>query len=214
LAQVSFAGVGRFRTRIQNLGKVTRGDVEPLLEEWERIIVEDNRKGILAGLDKDGLPAPPLKYRNAAKAKAVRARPATPRFKDDTNVFGVRPKRLKGITNYEGKQAQLRKSGILPNNNLATWLYRTMTGQRLAPRGDASRSISNLRTGNHDDGPNRWIASAGWVQVRSVKGFPFLDAHFNGKRQRRYDLRGVRLWGRRQAAAALRQWARAHFGTR
>lgn len=33
------------------------------MERWERIIEQDNSMGVLANSDKDGKPAPPLKYR-------------------------------------------------------------------------------------------------------------------------------------------------------
>jgi hypothetical protein len=53
----------RLERRLQGLARVTPAQVGRLLNTWKTIVAEDNRAGVLAGLDKDGKPAPPVKPR-------------------------------------------------------------------------------------------------------------------------------------------------------
>lgn len=53
----------RLERRLRGLSKITPSQVQPLLTKWRDIIIEDNRSGVLAGTDKDGRPATPVKPR-------------------------------------------------------------------------------------------------------------------------------------------------------
>src|SRR4051812_33701533 len=94
-------------------------DPTPLLEEWERIIEEDNRKGVLAGLDKDGVPMIPVKYR----PKGDKPRKVT---KKQSNAA---PKGVRGVFAGMGPAA----AGL--HNNLTSAEYKKLGGPPLAPRG-------------------------------------------------------------------------------
>ena len=54
------SGLGRLGSKLRSL---THIDATPLMVTWMKIIDEDNRKGVLAGLDKDGVPLAPVTYR-------------------------------------------------------------------------------------------------------------------------------------------------------
>lgn len=178
---------GGFDALSRKLERLKNPDASPLMETWERIIVEDNRKGVLAGTDKDDKPMPPLQYRNGAGASTKGRKGAA---KGTVAVGAHNP-------------------GV--NGNLTTAEYKKLTGPRLAPRGVNSRVITNLHTGSGRDpgNANRWFALGAWADVVSKKGVAFLPAHFAGDRRLRlpkYDLTGVRAWGQKQAREALRQW--------
>jgi hypothetical protein len=178
--QISWEG---FDELAKKLRRLRDPDASDLMEDWERVIVEDHRRGVLAGLDKDDQPMPPLKYRGG------RGAPTKGRKKSQ---FGT------------VKHPNNPGSG----GNLSTSQYRKLTGPRLAPRGEESRVITNLHTGHGRDAKtNAWFAVGAWDRVVSKKGVPFLMFHFNGEgRLPRYDLRGVRPEGFRQAVQLLRQW--------
>lgn len=57
MASVSWPGYTRLQANLARLGNP---DPTPLLETWERVLVQDNREGILAGTDGWGRPMPPL----------------------------------------------------------------------------------------------------------------------------------------------------------
>jgi hypothetical protein len=127
------------------------------MEEWERIIEQDNRRGVLAGQDKDGRPMVPVTYRPA----------------------GDKPKRWtkandKKVAARAGLQGPIA-SGY--DDNLTSAEYRRLAGQPLAPRGLNSRSIKNLLTQHGRDGGG-WFAEGAWFDVVSRKGVQFLMAHF------------------------------------
>lgn len=187
-ASYSWSG---FDALSRKLAKLKDPDASPLMEQWERIIVEDNRKGVLAGTDKDGQPMPPLKYRNGVGAP-TKGRKGT----------------AKGVVAVGAHQGGT-------GANLSTAEYKKLTGPRLAPRGAASRVIANLHTGSGRDpgAANRWFAMGAWLDVVTKKGEELLPFHFLGKgRNPKYDLAGVRPWGKRQAVEALRQWVREMIG--
>lgn len=195
----AIAGVERLQRRIMaihNIGQYAG----PLMEHWERIIEADNRRGVLAGTDKDGNPADALLYR-----------PVTPGGKKLTvgQRLGQRPNLRRGRYAGIGDYSQY---GILANNNLTTSEYRQRAGPRLAPRGPFSRAITNLATTSWPDDilPGVWYAQGAWVEVVSVKGVHFLPYHFRGEvpGARAYDLRGVRPEGVGEAREALRAWAK------
>lgn len=176
---------GGFDALSRKLAKLKDPDASPLMEQWERIIVEDNRKGVLAGTDKDDRPMPPLKYRGGSGAKTKGRKGGT----RGTVAVGA---------NNPGT-----------GGNLTTAEYQKLTGPRLAPRGAQSRVITNLHTGSGRDpgNANRWFAVGAWADVVTKAGKKLLPYHFDGVgRNPQYDLRGVRAWGQKQAREALRQW--------
>jgi hypothetical protein len=192
LSTVEWPGYAALQKRLSKLGTLTITETRPLLEEFERIIIEDNRKGVLSSLDKDGAPMVAVKYRNGVY-KNVRARRG--------QKFGSTLGTYKGIG--FGMQG-----GSHLNGNLTTKEYKQLTGPPLAPRGEQSRVIANLKTGHGQDG-NSFYAVGSWKQVVSVKGKSFLPAHFNGSGHLPVrDLRGVRPWGMREAQKAVRAWAK------
>lgn len=167
-------------------------DATPLMEQWEKIIVEDNRKGVLEGYDMDDKPYPELKYR-AGHGQVTRGR------KGKSHGTVVKGAHSPGV-----------------GGNLTTAEYRQLTGPRLAPRGEGSRVITNLMSGHGRDTGDRfrWFALGKWFDVVNAKGEEFLHYHFDGMgRNPRYDLRGVRAWGQRQAREALRQWVAKLLGS-
>jgi hypothetical protein len=155
-----------------------------LMKSIERRIEEGNRKGVLAGTDKNGNPAPLLTYR------PKNARPMTlqERLGQRRNM---RRGKYAGIGEYS-------KFGVLANNNLTSSAYSRLDGPRLAPRYQYSRSITNFATGSYRLNDNTWGAVGGWKDVVSPKGYHFLPVHFDGLPMgkhgpsKRYDLRGVR----------------------
>ncbi len=172
--------------RLQGVGRgPDETDLMALGREWQAIMVEDNRKGVLSGTDKDDKPAPPLRYR-MGKGRRTAARRAG---------FG-RAAKLK-FYRYAGSQ-----------NNLTTAEYQKLTGPRLAPRRANSRTITNHATEVRTS-PRGVHVIGTWADVVDKSGRPFLQYHFNGTvRLERYDLRGVRQWGKTRALAALRDWVR------
>jgi hypothetical protein len=218
----------RISARLKGVEVIDAADLAVLLEEWERVIIEDNRRGVLAGLDKDGVEMQAVTYRGQTATAKPRARSGAFRGSNlkgnrkgvirelglkGGRIAGRTPKgaekvvggmnRFKGVTTYSFTGS--KGAAILPNNNLATRVYKQLDGPPLAPRREASRVISNLMT-EHDT--TEMSASGGWAEVVSPKGVPFLKAHFNGENGLPVrDLRGVRPWGVAQARAAVRKWA-------
>ena len=163
----------------------------PLMKEWQEVIRRDSR--VLARRDKDGNPAPPLKYR--PKQSAIE------------KVGLIRTPLHRGFQGQTTSSKNRRITAEL-HNNLSRREYLALTGPRLAPRGPPnSRVITNLATRNGHDG-NRWFAVGAWKDVVSKTGVAFLHCHFAGSvtghpkhrfRMPRYDLRGVRPEGRKEA---------------
>lgn len=190
-------GLGRLQSKLVAISHIA-DHAGPLMERWERVIEADNRKGVLAGLDKDGNPpGRPLIYRPVGKGVKLTV----------AQRLGQSPNKRRGIYMGHGPAA----SGL--HNNLATSEYRKLTGPRLAPRRQFSRVITNLRTGHGRDGLV-WYAEGAWLEVVTPKGRHFLHYHFDGEGQLRYDLRGVRPEGRRLLLDALREWAKLEIRER
>ena len=180
-----------------NLSHLTQFDARPLMERWKDIVVEGNRRGVLAGVDGHDNPMPPLKYRDG-KGRNTRHR-----------KVGAAGTSLHDATG-RGPYA----TGL--HDNLTTEQYRKLTGPRLAPRRDGSRAIKNLRTRiDHDPASNEWSVIGAWHQVVSVKGVEFLPFHFRGDgRLPKYDLRPVREKDRQFALNALRAFVTQLFRSR
>jgi len=194
---LDLSGLGRIRERLR---RVANPDATKLMVSWEKIIDDDNRRGILDGLNKDGVPMPPVTYR---------PRPTGPL--KATRVQKNNPKKGARRGHFAGFGPAV--SGL--HNNLTSAEYRRLGGPPLAPRGAFSRVITNLKFRSGRVSAMVWQAIGYWDQVVSTKGVPFLQAHFDGaragKRRRvklpRRDLRGVRPGGLEKARRALRAWA-------
>lgn len=176
-------------------------DATPLMERWEEIIVEGNRRGVLSGLDGHNRPAPPLKYRfGVGKRTRNRRVPAYGTTAHDATGFGP------------------FASGL--NDNLPSSRYRELTGPRLAPRGEQSRAIKNLMTRiDYDPATHTWSVIGAWAEVVSAEGFPFLPVHFEGLKAGRgagftmpkYDLTPVRPEDLQFARNALMAFIRTDY---
>lgn len=193
----------RLQAAVNRLAGVDAEDLAELEEELRRVIIEDNRKGVLEGTDRNDAPMEPLRYRNGS---GVRTRARSMRSESFGSIRG----RFKGV-------APAPKSGrtVLANNNLTTKAYQQLTGPRLAPRREASRVITNLLPLPSERRGDTLIIQCGWVDVVNPKGRQFLTFHFEGKVRgaRAYDLRGVRRWGREKARYIVRQWISQMVGT-
>lgn len=200
----------------------------PLIEAWYEVLVEDNRRGVMQGQQGDGSPMKPTKYRLSLTQSG--AGQAGDLF---FNASG------QAFDNFEsGGQFNFGSLGGVgpgykpsPSDSLDTRQYQQMTGPPLAPRGAASRVISNYRV-NILTGKNRVGVEGGWDDVLSKKGVPFLPAHFFGSQiktrapkrgvfatsltgdAKAYNLTslpvrnliGLRQWGKTQATKELNAW--------
>jgi hypothetical protein len=193
---------GRIKAR---LNKIANLDPTPLLVSWTQLIADDNRNGVLAGLDKDGKPLQKVTYRPVEDvAKRI-------------NIAAKESSRLR-LGQHHARKKDLLFGGMGPaasglHNNLTSSEYRRLDGPPLAPRYQFSRVITNLRLGQPiKEAENRWIAFCYWDEVVSTSGYSFLPVHFNGEPLGRNgpsikrDLRGVRPEGKQRCRAALREW--------
>jgi len=183
MAMDPWPGFDRLTQRLHGLADP---DASDLMVDWEKIIYEGNRRGVLQGIDGHGRPMTPLKYRNG-RGNASKA-----------NRSG------RGFGKGGGKRF----------DNLTTAEYRKLTGPRLAPRRLQSRSIANLVTGHGRDPSHhyQWFAVGNWDNVVNAKGEKFYMAHFEpkaGSRLPKYDLRPVRPEDKRLAKQVLRGWIRS-----
>ena len=117
------AAFGRLQAR---LNKIQNPDATPLMLAWEEVIRQDNREGILAGTDKDGMPMYPVSYR----PKGTIQKPTA------AQRLGQRANRKRDLL-FGGIGPQV--SGL--NNNLTSREYRSLAGPPLAPRGVFSRQL-------------------------------------------------------------------------
>jgi hypothetical protein len=191
-ATVDLTGLDRVQARLR---KIEDPDATPLMATWMRIIDDDNRRGVLAGLDKNGNPMIPVSYRPLKSG----AQPLTveQRLGQKANIA-------------RGRYAAFGSVANAPYNNLTSSQYRRLGGPPLAPRGQFSRAITNLLTDFDDSQRSRgiWEAWGYWDEVVSAKGEPFLLFHFEGQGHNPIrDLRGVRPAGRELVAKATREWA-------
>lgn len=201
MLRFNLADVARFASRLKRLD-LTRGDVTPLLENWERQMEDGNRKGVLAGTDGAGNPMIPVTYR-----------PVGPARKKLTlgERLGQRPNKRRGEYGGIGPA----QGGLLPNNNLTSRAYRQLDGKPLAPRGPFSRVITNAVPGHYPDVTAKGVyyVELAWGDVVSPSGFHFLVVHFDGlpigkhgPRIKR-DLRGIRPGTKESMLRSFRSWA-------
>lgn len=195
--------------RIEQLEALKTVDATDLMITWQRIISEDNRRGILQGLDKNGVPMIPVKYRpETTKPLRVTKPPKQLTIKEALKRQRLNQKanKRKGVSAGLGPLA----SGL--HNNLTSAEYKLLGGPPLAPRDQFSRVITNLEVGygGPPKGDPQWFAFGEWADVVSNKGIPFLKYHFHSVPSRLpvRDLRGVRPDGIAKAVDALRNWAR------
>ncbi len=209
-ADDALAGLERLASRLLAISHIA-DYAGPLMERWERIIEQDNRQGVLAGQDKDGNPAPALTYRPKGDRKRYIGLNTKAAAKYRLNQAA---RLRRGM--YAGIDAAGTSSVVGPNNNPSSSAYRRMTGPRLAPRLQYSRSITNLVTSHGRDAtnPNIWFAEGAWLNVVNRKGDKFLHYHFDGQGQKRYDLRGVRPAGVQKMKDALHEWAKLEIRQR
>jgi hypothetical protein len=188
---VDFAGLHRLRARLQ---RIANPDATPLMLSWIRTIDSDNRRGIMAGTDKDGLPMAPARYR--PKPSALRA------------SAGQKNNPKKGARRGEFAGYGAHPAGL--NNNLTSAEYRRLAGPPLAPRGQFSRVVTNLKFRYARTSNGGWEAVGYWDQVVNARGTPFLRYLFDGMGRRgpipKRDLRGVRPGGVAEARNSLRAW--------
>jgi hypothetical protein len=173
---------------IAKLTKLNDLNAAPLMKTWGDIMIEGNRRGVLAGLDKDGVPMKPVTYRPKAPGPLKQTK---------------RPR----IGKFQGLQAE-------NYGNLPSGLYRLLGGPPLAPRAQMSRVITNFRVtfGGPITGARTWFVLGGWYEVVSLKRVPFLRYHFRPEEYNsplpRRDLAGVRPVDIQKAREALQNWAK------
>lgn len=174
----------------------------PLMESWERRIVEGNRAGILAGTDGYGMPMTPVTYRPILTQGQRRASYAGKLT--HTQRLGQHPRVNRGAVFGRGPAS----SGW--NNNLTSAEYQRLDGPPLAPRRQFSRIITNLLSGHGRDPGDMyiWFAEGAWIEVVSVKGVHFLPFHFNGVGQIQRDARPIRPETKREMVKDLHAWAK------
>jgi hypothetical protein len=189
--EVDFRGLTRLAAKFRRLESP---DYAPLMAAWSKIMVDDNRTGVLKGEDRYGSHMIAVRYRPRGPTVQIRAKSAS-RFRN--NASG------KGVFGGFGPMA----AGL--HNNLSRGEYEQLTGPPLAPRGVFSRVITNFGTTIVQLSSHVWEVVGGWSEVVSTKGKSFLKAHFEGSGNLPVrDLRGVRPQGLEKARRALISWLR------
>lgn len=174
----------------RSLARLIAPDTTPLAEAWARIIVEDNRVGVLRGEDAEGLPMLACISRTSIASSASHRSAAG----------GL------GTQNAQPKLGTGLGTSIQSSPNLKSSVYKKLTGPPLAPRGEESRVVANFVTRTHFE-PGRTRVEAGWLDVVSPKGTEFLPFHFSGtNRLPQRDLAGIRPWGQAAIFDALEIW--------
>lgn len=209
--------------RLQQLRMVINIDASALMVRWMLVLAEDNRRGILQGLDGFGVPMAPVTYRPKTSSPIRLDRVKSEKLTQRKTLKGQVAAQQKQAWNQHANAvaARMRKGqghkakagdfqgGI--NGNLTSSEYRLLGGPPLAPRSQFSRVITNFKTTYTDprQGGKDWAVIGGWDDVISTKGAHFLPYHFvgSGKLPRR-DLRGIRPTGMAKCLDALRNWAR------
>lgn len=182
--------------------------VGPLLTAWKNVLLEDNRRGVMMGVDGEGRRMKPTTYR-----KSLRQTSAGEAGDEFFNAQGEAFSNMEGekefyFANMTGNEGIGFKPG--PSGNMSRKEYRKATGPPLAPRGPASRVISNYTVEPLTSATGNTVGvEGGWDDVVSEKGFEFLPVHFNGgKNIPRRNLVGLRAWGKAQARKELNAWVK------
>lgn len=184
--KVDLSGLDRLTDKLK---KIENLDPTLLLENWRIIMEDDNRQGVLKGLDKDGNSMTPVTYR-------PKSTPHQPTLVQKNGAGRV------------GRFGGFGPMNAGLHNNLTTKEYEKLGGPPLAPRGVFSRVITNFKTSIVEMSSNSWAVVGGWAEVVNSKGKSFLGAHFNGKGVPKRDLRGVRPEGMAEARQSFIAWAR------
>ncbi len=163
----------------------------PLMEHWERLVEEGNRRGVLIDrTDKDGGSLLAVTYRpTAAQKRAIYAGTAKPQKLTVSQRLGQDARTKRGVFYGVGQHV----SGL--NNNLTSTEYRRLTGPPTAPRGQFSRVVTNFEMSSWQvEEHGYWIVKGEWREVVSKTGYHFLPHLFNGDPPQPgpRDLRGVR----------------------
>lgn len=206
--------LGGLENLTASLRTITDVDATPLMQSWMIIMEKDNREGILAGTDKDGVPMLPVEYRPKPPPGFRVTKPPKDQAHNANRYRLGQSARLKSGT-FSGL-SPIGPGWVLANNNLRTSEYQQLAGPPLAPRDQFSRVITNYKTDYAKMPSGNWVTTFWWDEVVDTRGRPFLHYHFNGIGQKRRDLRGIRPGGIVKALDALRNWARLaireHFG--
>ena len=192
----AIAGCERIQRRLAAIAHVM-DHAGPLLEHWERLVEEGNRRGVLAGLDKDGNPMLAVTYRPRPGPKGKKLTVA--------QRLGQHPRKRRG--DFYGIGSQM--SGI--NNNLTSSEYRQLDGPPLAPRRQFSRVITNFATSSWQlEEHGSWVLVGTWGEVVNAKGYYFLRHLFRGDPPQPgpRDLRGVRPDDLVKIKATILPWAK------
>lgn len=183
--------IDRLQARFE---RIANPDARGLMATWIEIIKEDNRRGVLAGLDKDGIPLPGVKYRPIGVAQKL-------------------TKAQRGGLRANARQGRYSPAFVtVSHGNLSSSEYRKLDGPPLAPRRQFSRVITNLKTDylppqSSTGGGVQWEAFGWWDQVVSSKAVPFLIYHFTGAGNLPVrNLAGVRPEGVQRARETARNW--------
>lgn len=192
---IDTTGLDRLRARF---ARIVNPDPRPVLETWQDIMDEDNRRGVLAGLDGQGNPLMPVTYRPVdTKGKKV-AKGAK---------LTIEQRLGQGRRTKRGRFAAFGSSSEGSYNNLSSSSYRKLDGPPLAPRRQFSRVITNYMQRDGQVRYGVWEVVGAWIDVVSQTGVPFLHWHFDGtSKLPRRDLRGIRPWGLDKARKAARAW--------
>lgn len=169
-------------------------DLSDLCEILRDVIFEDNKRGVLAGLDKDGMPMAPTVRESTPEGHWVRYRLP------------------------DGKPARYFQAGSSPTPGAPPWVSEG-SGPPLAPRREQSRVIANLATTYARNGPSNWVVTGTWEDVvstpRSGPGVSFLPFHFEGQgRLPTRDLAGLRPQGLQEALEIVSAWTEAQIDAR
>jgi hypothetical protein len=203
----AIAGCDRIQRRLARIANIMdhAGD---LMEHWERLMEEGNRRGVLEGTDKDGGTMLAVTYRPTyAQKRAIYAGTAKPVRPTLAQRLGqpARPKGGRGEFFGHGPAI----SGL--NNNLTSAEYRRLDGPPLAPRRQFSRVITNFKTTSFQpEEHGYWIVKGAWKEVVSTTGYHFLPDLFDGNPPQvgARDLRGVRPDDLEKMRATILPWAR------
>jgi hypothetical protein len=205
----AIAGCERIRRRLAAIEHVI-DHAGPLMEHWERLMEEGNRRGVLEGTDKDGGVMLAATYRpTATQKRAIYAGTAKPVRPTLAQRLGQHPRKMRGDFFGFGPAV----SGL--NNNLTSAEYRRLDGPPLAPRRQFSRVITNFETFSFQpEEHGYWLVTGSWKQVVSPTGYHFLPDLFDGKSPQPgpRDLRGVRPDDLRKMKATILPWAELTVG--
>lgn len=184
MARVDLSGLDRL---VKHLKRVGTPNAETLLDRTIMVMQEDNRRGVLAGLDKDGRPMDPVTYRPKGKGRYATARQRNHgKARARVGVFGGLGPMAAGL-----------------HNNLTRREYERLGGPPLAPRRQHSRVITNYDLTPFYVTALEFGVTGVWREVVDAKGRRFLRHLF-----KRRDLRGIRPEAMRELRRSFVNWAR------